>query len=374
MLPIHSMSRRSIPLIARAPTRRALASCALTVRALTLLGLVTFWAGAGTVRADEVLPKHVNADTIKAVRAGLDYLAATQGSDGAGETPEGRPIRWRFPSLAGMAFLAHGNTPTRGHYAQQVQATIEYLLKLRQPSGLAHRPQPGHRAADARAWLRLMFLACVYGMETKESTRARIKDVVQNAVELTAKGQSGAGGWTYIPGAGDEGSVTVTQVQALRAHITPDSPFRAARSKRRCTTSSGAARPKGASAIRWRSGGGPRLAISAAAVATLYNAGEYDAPVAERCLEYVWQNFKAHERLEQRGRARLLLPPVRLARLLHGRRPVLGRLFPGTRDELLKKQDKEDGRGTGTASARPTARHRLIILQLPYKYLPVFQR
>ena len=41
-----------------------------------------------------------------------------------------------------------------------------------------------------------------------------------------------------------------------------------------------------------RSGGGPRLAISAAAVATLYNAGQYDVPVANRCLEYVWRQFQ----------------------------------------------------------------------------------
>ena len=36
-------------------------------------------------------------------------------------------------------------------------------------------------------------------------------------VKLTASGQSAAGGWTYVPGMGDEGSVTVTQMQGLRA-------------------------------------------------------------------------------------------------------------------------------------------------------------
>ena len=41
--------------------------------------------------------------------------------------------------------------------------------------------------------------------------------------------------------------------------------------------------------------GGPRLPITAAAVATLYNAGEYDAPIAQRCLEYVAQQFRLHD-------------------------------------------------------------------------------
>ena len=63
----------------------------------------------------------------------------------------------------------------------------------------------------------LMFLACVSGMITKESLRKQVQVVIRKAVALTSQGQSAQGGWTYIPGAGDEGSVTVTQVQALRA-------------------------------------------------------------------------------------------------------------------------------------------------------------
>jgi hypothetical protein len=63
----------------------------------------------------------------------------------------------------------------------------------------------------------LMFLASVYGMITKESLRRQVGETIRKAVTLTSQGQSAQGGWTYIPGAGDEGSVTVTQVQALRA-------------------------------------------------------------------------------------------------------------------------------------------------------------
>ena len=63
----------------------------------------------------------------------------------------------------------------------------------------------------------VMYLASVYGMLTKESMREATKDAVVGGIELTARGQSGAGGLTYVPGSGDECSVTVTQVQALRA-------------------------------------------------------------------------------------------------------------------------------------------------------------
>ncbi len=52
--------------------------------------------------ADEVLPKHVNRETLKAVRDGLDYLARTQAGDGGwhdteADGPTRRPFR-RWPA------------------------------------------------------------------------------------------------------------------------------------------------------------------------------------------------------------------------------------------------------------------------------------
>ena len=97
----------------------------------------------------------------------------------------------------------------------------------------------------------LMFLASVYGMITKESLRQQVGDAIRKAVTLTSQGQSGAGGWTYIPGTGDEGSVTVTQVQALRAahnagFLVPQGGDRGGGR----ATSRSAGRPRGASSTR----------------------------------------------------------------------------------------------------------------------------
>ena len=95
-------------------------------------------------RADEVLPKHITAETLKAVRSGLDYLARTQADDGAwhdGQGGQAYPVA--MTALAGTALLANGNTPTRGRYAAQLQRGTEYLLQVRrgQQSGLDHRSQ-----------------------------------------------------------------------------------------------------------------------------------------------------------------------------------------------------------------------------------------
>ena len=327
-------------------------------------------------RAEEVLPKHVTPETIKAVRAGLDYLARTQSDDGAWhDNAGGQAYPVSVTALAGTALLASGSTPTRGPYAPQVQETVEFLLKCSTKSGLitgpgeeSGRPMHGHGFA-------LMFLALAYGMETNEGRLTQAQEVIENAVSLTARGQSAAGGWTYIPGAGDEGSVTVTQVQALRAahnggFLVPRGTIEeAVRYIERCST------PEGGICYSLGSGGGPRLAISAAAVATLYNAGEYDAPVAEHCLDYVWKQFRGQPGWSKGGGHDFYTHLYASQAYYMAGDEYWDEYFPDARDTLLKMQNADDGSWTGDGIG-PTygTAIALIILQLPYKFLPVYQR
>jgi len=325
--------------------------------------------------ADEVLPKHVTPEALKAVRAGLDYLARTQADDGAwreGQGGQAYPVA--VSSLACTALLAHGDTPTRGRYAPQLERGTEFLLKCRTKTGLitsasqdAGMPMHGHGFA-------LMYLASVYGVLTKDSMREATHDAVVAGVQLTSGSQSGAGGWTYIPGAGDEGSVTVTQVQALRAahnsgFLVPRGTIdEAVRYIERCST------PEGGIMYSLGSGGGARLSISAAAVATLYNAGEYDAPIATRCLDYVWGQFQGNDRFQKDGHAFYCQLYASQAFYLSGDQ-YWDKYYPTVRDQLISMQDKSDGSwdGDGIGKTYGTAIS-LIILQLPYRFLPVYQR
>ena len=120
--------------------------------AVVLAGLLVAAGAAGSASAaDEVLPKHINRDTLRAVRDGLDYLARTQGSDGGWHDAGGQAYPVAVSALAGMALLAGGNTPTRGHYAQQVKGVTEYLIGCSTDTGLitgpnqeSGRPMHGH--------------------------------------------------------------------------------------------------------------------------------------------------------------------------------------------------------------------------------------
>ncbi|MCY2926159.1 MAG: hypothetical protein NT031_12095 [Planctomycetota bacterium] len=172
-----------------------------------------------------VLPPLMDRETVRAIDRGLTYLANTQRRDGSwgaseqyGEYPE------VMTSLAALALLANGSTPETGPYAKNVTKAMDYLIGLGEagPDGLiasGGRSMYGHGFA-------MLFLAQCYGMELDQDTEKRLHKVLTKGIELTAKSQSKmnsrfgkpCGGWYYSPGSNtDEGSVTVTQLQALRA-------------------------------------------------------------------------------------------------------------------------------------------------------------
>jgi hypothetical protein len=322
----------------------------------------------------EVLPKHVTPETLRAVIKGMDFLAGKQAEDGSWIVGGGEAYPTAMTGLAGTALLAHGNSPTRGHYSKNLQGAVEYLVRCGTATGLITGPtqdsgQPMHGHGFA-----LMFLACVYGMITKESLRNQVRTVIRKAVTLTSQGQSAEGGWTYVPGAGDEGSVTVTQVQALRAahnagFLVPKAVIEeAVKYLERCRT------PEGGIEYSLRSGGGPRLPISAAAVATLYNAGQFDSTIATDCLKYVWDQFRANEGFSKGGGHDFYTHLYASQGFYMAGDQYWDTYFPRTRDQLLALQQPDGswmGDGIGQVYGTSIA---TIILQLPYKYLPVFQR
>ncbi|HZZ28828.1 MAG TPA: prenyltransferase/squalene oxidase repeat-containing protein [Pirellulales bacterium] len=329
-------------------------------------------------QADEVLPKHVTQDTLKAVRSGLDYLARTQADDGAWrEGQGGQAYPMAMTALACTALLANGNSPTRGRYGEQLKRGTDYILQCAQnsKSGLITSPSSENGMPMHGHGFALMYLASVYGMETNPTKHTAIHDAVIAGVNLTARGQSGAGGWTYVPGGGDEGSVTVTQVQALRAaqnagiQVPSGTIENAIRYLERCST------PEGGICYSLASGGEAHLPISAAAVATLYNAGEFDSPLANRCLDFVWQRFEAINGWSKRAGHDYYTHLYASQAFYMAGDQYWDKYFPTTRDELLKMQNAGEGSwdGDGIGKTYGTA-IALIILQLPYKFLPVYQR
>lgn len=322
--------------------------------------------------AEELLPRHITPEVVSAVKKGLDFLLKSQSGDGSwhGHT-DGDSYPVAMAALAGMAFLANGSTSTRGAYADQVRRATAFIVSRAQDSGLiAEGEELGHPMYGHG--FGMMFLASAYGMETRPEMRKKMEGVIKRSIQLTSTGQSNLGGWTYYPGGGDEGSVTVTQMQGLRAahnagFTVPKGTIESAiRYLELCRT------PEGGICYSYGSGSDTRLPITAAAVCCLYSAGEYESPLAESCMKYVLNQFNGNRGEFQSGHYFYLHLYASLAFYQAGDE-YWDAYFPKARDNLLKQQ-QPDGAWQAEVGHVFSTSLACILLQLPYKYLPIYQR
>lgn len=321
------------------------------------------------------LPPLITPETQTAIERGLEYLARTQSREGAWRH-EGYFGRYpvAMTGLAGFALLAGGNTATQGKYAPQVSRAANFLLNSVGDNGVISRMEEEGRSMYGHGFS-MMFLGELYGMEDDLDRQERIGRVLEGAVRLTARSQSARGGWYYMPESNDdEGSVTITQLQGLRAARNAG----VAVPKRTVDQALGylekSVLADGGISYRADGRGPSRPAITAAAVACWYNAGEYDNKHAVRALEYckervgrmlggsgtMGHDFYAHFYMAQ-------------VMWLSGKENWEW-YFPSMRDKLLAMQQADgswEGDGVGKTYGTSIA---LTILQLPYGYLPIMQR
>jgi len=235
------------------------------------------------------------------VKKGLDYLAKTQFKDGHwGANGDQYPVS--MTALAGIALLMEGSTIREGKYSTQIRKAADWLMdrsmRGNQRDGLIGNPD--HPTEAGRYMyghgFSMLFLSCIYGDEEDRERRDKLRDILVRAVKYTANAQSSEGGWFYTSAAEghnqDEGSVTVTQVQPLRAARNAGIPVPKAVIKKgyeylkKCTTSRG-----GVVYSLGRGGigapaGGERPALTAAAIACLFSAGEYKDELCKKWFKY----------------------------------------------------------------------------------------
>lgn len=325
---------------------------------------------------DEVAlrPELITQDAEKAIENGLKYLVKTQSRDGSWRTNgSSGSYPCAMTSLAGLALLASGNTPLEGPYAVNVQKATEYILSCANDSGVIAKMSEEQRSMYGHGFA-MLFLGQVYGMGVDEKTQRRIKKVLTQAVILTGKSQSSAGGWLYEPDSnGDEGSVTITQIQGLRSCKTAGIKVPKEIITKACEYIAKCANSDGGIAYSLNSRGESRPAITAAAVATLYNAGQYDNPIALKALEYINKNFDMNSSRINDGHGYYEMLYLAQAMYLSSEENWK-RYFPNTMNMLIKHQDSSGswkGDYVGDVYGTSIA---LLTLQLPYKNLPILQR
>lgn len=322
-------------------------------------------------------PPMVTAETERAIKRGLRYLARNQERDGhwEGKYPTA------MTAFAGLALLAGGNTPHEGRYAGNVRRAADFLLRTagKRKDGYIITP-----AEEAQPWgathghgLAMLFLAEVYGNGLDDARQRRIRRVLQDAVKFTIKIQSPAGGWYYSPGSrDDEGSVTVTQIQALRACYNAGIDVPKSVIEHACKYIADSANPDGGIRYRARGAGPSRPPITAAAVATMYHAGKYENPIAHKCLKYLEGRLKGGQ-IYSEGNYKYYTTFYAAQAFYLASEKHWRRYFPGCRDDLVKIQ-QSDGRWPSTCTYEMSPIYStsiaLVALQLPYAHLPIFQR
>lgn len=221
------------------------------------------------------------------VADGLRWLEAKQSRRGSWEANEGR-YPTAMTALAGTALLMEGSTTSQGRHAEAIRLAVDHLLGRARPNGLIGNPSGDDRYTYGHGFA-MLFLSQVLGEEEDERRREELVDVLTRAVVFSGRAQTKAGGWGYVSAKDgndfDEGSTTITQVQGLRGCRNAGIPVPREIIDRAIAYIHGCTQPDGG--VQYSSkGGGGRPAISAAAIACLFNAGEEDDTHVPRMLAY----------------------------------------------------------------------------------------
>jgi hypothetical protein len=369
--------------------------------ALVCLGSMTSPAIAQVgPRADD--GDAITAAQVEAVQRGLAWLAREQRPDGSWIGKVGYKLNNGYQysaerghvgvtSLALMAFLAGGHVPGRGEYGQVVERGLDWILRAANDDG--YITQGGTRMySHAFATL---FLAEIYGMTHREDVRPKL----QNAVDFIVRAQNAQGGWRYEPFAPDSDmSIVVCQVLALRAarnigiHVPRETIDRAAQY---VVDSAVTGRDIGRrSSLR----GGDEVGsfnyqkdmssrssfrLTAAGVTSLHGLGIYSDDAIRLGLDYLRRNLDSENRSYGRdGGGHYFFwyghyygVQAMYTAGTQGGVDYWTPYFDSVRAEILRMQ-RPDGSFPNHVGPGPTfgTAMAVLILEIPFRYLPIFQR
>jgi squalene cyclase len=256
---------------------------------IVVAGLVVPLAGLAaapsTARGGEI-PKAYRPT----VEKGLKWLAKNQNGDGSWSGNRGMQLV-PMTALGGMAMLMEGSTLREGKYRDNIRKAADWLMSRQQSSGLIGNPA---NPAEGGSYMyghgfSTLFLACLVGEEDTERRRRDLVRVLEKAAKYSHEAQTPQGGWGYTSskdsGGFDEGSVTITQVQALRACrnagivVPADAIKNAISFLEKSTHADGQ--------VGYRIGQRAITpALTAAAICCGFSAGEYNSPLVKKWFTF----------------------------------------------------------------------------------------
>ncbi|HSQ55332.1 MAG TPA: prenyltransferase/squalene oxidase repeat-containing protein [Gemmata sp.] len=382
-----------------------------------LMAIVTASAVAAVAAVPSPVPAQEKKDDMKkrvedAVEKGLEWLKRNQANDGHWAA-QGGQYPTTMTALAGMCFLMEGSTLKEGKYSEQIRKAVGWFLQPNRTNadgkiGDFNNPTESTRYMYGQGF-GTMFLASVYGEEEDKDQREKLEKTLKKAVEFICRAQTTKdhrkpegktvkiGGWGYVSandgGNFDEGSVTITAMQGLRAARNAGIPVpkeaiqKATDYLEACTT------PKGGVIYSYAGGGGNALAgqerppITCAAVSCSFSAGQYKGELAKKWIKFCKDTIPiakgriAHDEYQNYYFAQFVyvLGDDRYGEMFPKEDKSSWLTWSKYREAMypyiLDQQDKNSGSWTGgyVGPVFATATN-LTILQLEKGILPIYQR
>jgi hypothetical protein len=317
------------------------------------------------------------------VHRGHVYLAKTQNTDGSFSLdPENQSDYIRAPiavtSLVCLSFMAGGNTPYAGPFRSELKKGLSYLIRICDPeTGIFHDDLDDTSKMHGQGFA-ILALAQAYGMfgvDDRSLDRKALEIALKSSVDLVCRIQTEVGGWYYNPvfSSEHEGSITICIVEALRAarnagiFVEKGVIDRAVTYVRRSQKNDGSFRYK-------LNDDKSSYALTAAGIATLNATGEYDSEAIDLGMAYMQKkdpvlNLVSYEMYPQYARFYAAQAYYQFSDL-----SLWKRWYPRFVEECREQQYPNGSFYNGNYGAVYATSVTTLTLQVPFGYLPIFER
>jgi hypothetical protein len=333
-------------------------------------------AGATAAQDRRPAPEpEVNAKAEKAIAKSLDWLASHQVRDGS----FGGSVPLAHTSLACLAFLGSGSTPDAGRYAGNIRRGLRYVRKCCSKSGFI--TDMGTSGMYGHGYATLLLAECA-GMLHEPDEIESTREALSGAVALLERSQNCYGGWNTAPdgAATDDGSgaIAIMQITALRAARNSGIQVRQQIIEKARKYLLEMTSPDGWYAYNYGSRGSSNHSSATTGagmymlgVLDLYSNGKYENGIRNLLQNAPFLGKASGQDGGWTSWWHYTCFYASLAMYQHGG-DEWRKWYPAMRDHLVKSQSPE-GSWPGDSYGGLYTCYAVLSLELPLRYLPIFQ-